>query len=131
MTKKLLETCLTIAKHYLPKHCRLKEGYKHYSFIIQNNKLIEWGTNKSGPPLKYLGYQEHAMIHSENLAYKRAKGLLNKKESFQVINIRLSARGELKISKPCPCCTIFLRNLGCKSIWFSQSNTENFSKILL
>lgn len=130
MTKKLLDTCLTIAMHYLPKHTRV-DGYKHFSFIIQNNKLVEWGTNRSGPPLKMFGYAEHQMIHSENLAYRRAKGLLDKTKKFQVINIRLNGSGELKISKPCQCCTNFLRNLGCSSIWFSQSNSEEFQKIIL
>jgi hypothetical protein len=130
MTNKLLDICLTIAKHYLPKHSR-KNGYKHFSFIIQNNKLIEWGTNKSGPPIAYLGYQKHQMIHSENLAYKRAKGLIDKNEYFEVINIRLNSSGILKISKPCTCCSIFLKNFKCRTIWFSSTNSNNFTKIIL
>jgi hypothetical protein len=130
MTNKLIEICVTIAKHYLPKHSR-KDGYKHFSFVIQHNKLVEWGTNKSGPPMKMLGYQDHQMIHSETLAYRKAKGILNKNEIFEVINIRLNARGELKIAKPCPCCTTFLKNLNCKRIWFSSSDSEIFSKINL
>jgi transposase len=129
VTNKLLETCLTIARHYLPKHSRA-DGYKHYSFIIQKNQLIEWATNRSGPPIMYLGYKNHQMIHSETQAYKKAKGLLHK-ESFEVINIRLNSKGELKISKPCHCCTVFLRNLGCRTIWFSQSYENIFSKVIL
>jgi hypothetical protein len=130
MTNKLLDVCLTVAKHYLPKHSR-KDGYKHFSFVIQNDKLVEWGTNKSGPPLKYNGYDQHCMIHSENLAYKRARGLLDKNKYFEVINIRLNIAGNLKISKPCPCCSVFLKNLGCKTIWYSQSDSNLFQKIIL
>jgi hypothetical protein len=130
MTKKLLSVCLMIARHNLPKHTRL-DGYKHFSFIIQKNWLVDWGTNRSGPPLKMFGYQEHQMIHSENQAYKRAKGLLDKTDTFQVVNIRLNSKGEVKNSKPCQCCINFLNGLGCNSIWFSTTGTETFSKILL
>jgi hypothetical protein len=130
VTNKILSTCLTIAKHYLPKHTR-RDGYKHFSFIIQDNQIVEWGTNKSGPPLKIFGYSPHQMIHSENLAYKRAKGILDKSKNFSVVNIRLNTKGTLKISKPCPCCTAFLRGLGCNVIWFSTTGSETFSKIIL
>jgi hypothetical protein len=121
--------CLLIAKKTYPKHPR-KTSYAHYSFIIQKNVLIEWATNCSGSPLLYKGYSKYSMLHSETQAYKKAKGLLHK-ESFEVINIRLNSKGELKISKPCPCCTVFLRNLGCRTIWFSQSYENIFSKVIL
>lgn len=122
MNNQILFTCLVIARHYLPKHSR-KNGYKHYSFVIQKNALMEWATNKSGPPLKMLGYEEFQMLHSETQAYKKAKGLLHK-EPFEVINIRLNSKGEMKISKPCSCCIAFLKSVGCKKIWFSADYKE-------
>lgn len=121
MTKKLLQTCLTIARHYLPNHPR-KDGYKHFSFIVQHNQLVEWGTNRSAPPLFYYGYEEHQMLHSENVAYKKARGLLNSGEPFEVVNIRMNIDGSIKISKPCPCCIAFLKNLGCKRIWYTDES---------
>jgi tRNA(Arg) A34 adenosine deaminase TadA len=129
MTQNMINHCLIIARHYLPKHPR-KESYKHWSFIIKNNQLIEWSTNRAGPPMKYNGYPSYSMIHSEILSYKRAKGLLHGK-SFEIINIRLDNKGKLKTAKPCPCCTTFLKNLNCKRIWFSSSDSEIFSKINL
>lgn len=127
MTKRILERCLNISKKYLKKHSRI-DGYKHYSFIIQNNRIIEWGTNISGAPLLKFGYKDFQMIHAENTAYKKAKGLLDKSIKFEVINIRLNNNGNIKISKPCNCCFNFLKELGCSNIWYSKSDGE-FKKI--
>lgn len=129
MKKKLLNICLLIAKNSLPNHPR-KDGYKHFSFVIQDNRIIEWGTNMSGLPLYIFGYQSHQMIHSENLAYKRARGLLDKNKLFDIINVRLNNNSEIKISKPCNCCLNYLKDFGCGNIWFSKSNGD-FEKIKL
>jgi hypothetical protein len=74
-----------------------------------------YGTNSP----KYKGYFEYSMLHAESLAYKRAKALLNNKETFEIINIRLNNSGEPRLSKPCICCYNFLRALNCSKAWFT------------
>lgn len=126
MKNRDLITCYKIAKNHVRNHPEW-DCYKHYSFVFQNNQLIEWGCNRRGPPL--IGYPSYGKIHSECDAYNKAKGLLIRNRPFEVLNIRLNKSGQLKMSKPCNCCYNFLFNAGCRRIWYS---TElGFDKIKL
>jgi len=129
MKKKILDICLLISKNSINLHPR-KGNYKHFSFIIQSNQLVEWGTNRANPPLIKFGYENHQMIHSENLAYKRGKGLLDKNKKFEVVNIRLNRSKQVKISKPCSHCLEYLKKMGCSNIWFTDK-IGDFKKINL
>ena len=118
MKKYILEECHRIALNNIKqkKHPQW-DCYKHFSFIIQNGKIIEWGMNRSAEPL--IGYPEWGKLHAECDAYFKAKGLLDTSDPFGVINIRMGINGNLKISKPCNCCQQFLKRLNCREIWFS------------
>jgi len=123
MKKKLLAECLNIAiKNNTPLKHPQWDCYKHFSFIIQNNKIIEWGTNRQGSAMIYLGYAPYQKIHSEVDAYFKARGIMDRNKPFEVINIRLNKTSHLKVSNPCKCCLAFLNHLGCKRIWYSTDN---------
>jgi hypothetical protein len=86
------------------------------------------GINKDHTPPIYLGYNKRRegpnflpKLHSEVDSYNKAKGLL-KGASFEVVNIRLNCSGELRISKPCPCCYSLLKALNCKAFFYSTEN---------
>lgn len=119
MKKKLLENCLSIAYGYNPKHI---EPYQHYSFVIQRNKIIEYGLNKRVSPCSKLGYPKYSKVHSEVDAYFNAKTFLENKFPFEVVNIRLSRKGKVMNSKPCHCCFSFLKALDCKRVWYTNGN---------
>lgn len=130
MKRSILRECIRISKE---KNNNFPAPMKkhHFSFIIQNNKIVEWGTNVSisrgvdivgNQSPKYRGYPDYAMFHSEAAAYKKAKGILSPKDSFEVINIRLNTTGGILLSKPCDCCFNFLRTLNCNKVWFSTKN---------
>jgi hypothetical protein len=124
MKRKLLTKCFEIALEYNnPNNHPQWDCYKHFSFIIQDNKIITWGTNKAGTSWTFLGYKPYQKIHSEPVAYFRAKNFLQKR-AFEVVNIRLSKSGELKIAAPCQCCATFLKSLGCTKIWFTTRNGD-------
>lgn len=114
----LLVECLRISCKHLPKHPEFN-AYKHYSFVIQNNSIIEWGTNRAAPSI--IGYQPWQKLHSENQAYFRAQGLLNKNKRFDIVNIRLNKSGDILLSHPCKCCISFLKHLGCNYVWFTTA----------
>jgi hypothetical protein len=124
MKRKVLGVCLETANDYLHKHV---EPYCHFSFIVQNNKIIEWGTNRCASPLTFLGYPVHSKMHSEVDAYFKAKGILGK-GPFEVVNIRLTKTAMIRNSRPCRCCFEFLRGLECKRIWFT-TNLGNFARM--
>ena len=128
MKKSLLIEALKIASKKFKNH---SEKYIHYSFIIQNNKIIEWGMNRPGHPAKHYGYNKKsidptfvAKIHAEIDAFQKAKGLLNKTKYFDIINIRVNKEGKLRISKPCICCFHLLKELGCRNFYYT--NEEKF-----
>jgi len=130
MNKKILEQCLLIAKeNNAPNLHPQWLYYKHYSFIIQNNEIIDWGTNRKGSAITILGYPNYSKIHSEFDAFRKAKGLLKKNKKFEIINIRLSKTSTLKNSRPCKCCSSYLHNMGCHEVWYTTIN--GFCKLKL
>jgi len=116
MKQTILKECVRIARE---KNQQRDSDFRHFSFIIQRNKLVDWGTNVSRvPPMIHFGYPKTSGWHSEVNAYRKAKGILED-GSFEVINIRLNKLGELRLSKPCKCCHAFLKELGCSYVYFS------------
>jgi len=121
MRKKILKQCLRISHEKNQPDSHPEYGnYHHFSFIIQNNKIIEYGFNRPGQPLN--GYPEFGKIHSENDAYRKARGILCSQKPFDIVNIRLSKSGILRMAKPCACCNNFLSVVGCRNIYFSTDN---------
>ena len=100
----------------------------HWSYIVQSGGIVEWGTNRPGVPPIHFGYAARIdgnspKTHSELDAYRKARGLLDKSE-FSVLNLRLNRRGELRMSKPCICCSAFLSVVGCSHIVYSTNNED-------
>lgn len=130
MKRKLLNECLETARRLNNPDKHPDWGcYHHFSFIIQDNKIIGFGMNRKGEPIKRLGYAEWGKIHSEFDVYHQVKGIM-KDGNFTVINFRLSKRGELRDSTPCNCCHKFLKSMGCNEIWFSTSN-EHMARMMI
>lgn len=126
MKKSLLHEAIRIARSKLAAHEQLKY-YPHYSFIIQDNKIIEWGTNIKHEPPRHYGYHKKCetdltyrpKFHAEAVAYKKAKALLSD-DPFTIVNLRLSKSGELRLSKPCTPCYELMSALGCSCFYFSS-----------
>jgi hypothetical protein len=128
MKKKLLSECVRRSKQLLPNH-RHQNNYKHFSFLVQNNKIISYGFNLNGERFNGFGYPEYSKKHSEQTVYFKGKGLLKRNISFEIVNVRLNKNSKIKISRPCKCCISFLKFLGCSTVWFT---TElGFAKLIL
>ena len=130
MKKTILSQCVQWSlKYNTPiKHAQF-DCYKHHTFVIQGNQIIEWGQNKSGPPPTF--YKSHQKIHSEYIAYKKARGILNKLKPFDIVNVRMNKQGNLRLSRPCLCCCNFLKTMGCKRVYFSSGIGDGFDKMAL
>ena len=134
MKKGLLKEALAIARRKQPSHPE-KDRFCHYSFVVQGNQIVEYGWNHSGQPKIHHGYNRQnrgqgfkPKTHAESAAYYKAKGLLDKEEPFDIINVRLSKQGELRNSRPCSWCAEFLTALGCRYFYFSSFN-GSFQKV--
>lgn len=127
MKKSILKYALKIAQDKLPFHPQL-DHFPHYTFIIQNNKIVDWATNLSQDPPIHYGYNSkengdpfyRPKIHSEIAGYKKARGILKKNIAFEILNIRLNKKGELRLSKPCICCFEIMKQLGCQKFYYSS-----------
>lgn len=127
MKKSLFKQVVKIALSKMDNHPEY-DCYMHYSFVIQDNKIVDYGTNSNKTPPVHHGYNKRCLIddtfkpktHSEYAAYMRAKGLL-KPKSFEIINLRFNKVGELRLSKPCDCCYLLLKELGCKRFYYSST----------
>jgi tRNA(Arg) A34 adenosine deaminase TadA len=134
MKKSLLDSALRIAIKEHPSHPEYSR-YAHWSFIIQNNKIIEWATNKKdGVPPITMGYHRRInnglpKLHSEFVAYNKAKGILLKDSKWHVINIRLNKDGLFRSSAPCSCCYNFIKTLGCNKCFFTTD--YGWDKVIL
>ena len=135
MNSKLLEQGLQIALKQNSPTALILDSYAeyksqaHWSFIVQKNKLMGYGKNRQGKTFySNFGYSIQSKIHSEHDVYKKVKGLLNQRESFELINIRLNKRNHLRLSKPCVCCIRFLQFVGCNNVYFS-TNESTFDRL--
>lgn len=118
MRKQLLNQSARVAlanAHKHPEH----QHYLHWSFIVQNNQIVEWGVNRTGIPDPQWGYKPNSKIHSELSAYKKARLLLDR-GPFDLINVRLNRQGLIKLSAPCVTCAGWLAANGCRKVWFTS-----------
>ena len=127
MKKHILIECVRLAKKKKSSHNK-KIRHRHFSFIVQNNKILARGVNIPSNPPKEHGYSRYQGIHSEIDVYKKAKGIINHNKFFEVINIRINKRGQLRNSMPCKTCYDFLKYVGCRQVHFSTS-LDNFAKL--
>lgn len=104
--------------------------YPHFSFIIQDNKVLGMGMNNGAEPPRHFGYHDRLTvgnglpkIHAEFAAYRKVKGIL-RPEGFEIVNIRMNRLGQLKTSAPCSCCFNFLSDMGCTHCYFSTDTGE-------
>lgn len=119
MKRSILKECLRIAVRKNDTHPEYG-NYQHFAFVIQSNKIVEWATNMPGPAEAVFGFSPtRHKIHAESAAYKRARGILDKADRFEVVNVRLNRRNETRISAPCACCSRLLQAVGCSKIWFT------------
>jgi hypothetical protein len=131
MKRSILRECIRIARaKNFPGNHPCWNSFKHYSFVIQNNKIIEIGMNRKIKPPVWLGYHNLSGRHAEVDVYQKAKGIIDPSKSFEVVNIRLNKRGELRDSAPCKFCSKFLQYVGCQTVYFSMS-TGGIAKTII
>lgn len=129
MKKTIIRECLrfAVSKIKAGEHPYVVNNKFHFAFVIQNNKVIEYGMNRLGKLGKMHGYDDKTEIHAEFDAYRKARGILDKNRSWEVFNVRSNRVGEIRNSAPCVCCLRYLRELGCSGIWFTTN--EGIAKL--
>lgn len=96
---------------------------KHFSFLIDKNKIVCFGINlqyKTHPLAKKYGHR-FSSIHSEVHCLSRYKGDTG---GLVLLNIRLDNWGNLKDSKPCEYCEKFLHDRNIQFIYSTDFGFE-------
>jgi len=135
MKKSILRECFRKATKKNPHH---EEGvfgcFRHYSFFIQRNKILEMGINRANYVFEdcyliSLGYSPLSKIHSELDAYHKTKGHpdFDMNLPWECINIRLLKDGTPRLSAPCRVCAKNLLRWGCNTVYYSTN--EGFDRL--
>ena len=126
MKKSLFEEALSIAIKKIEFHPQYR-NFIHYSFVVQNNKILGYGKNNFREPPKYYGYHEKfrdkqivPRFHAEIDSYFNSRHLIDRRFPFDMINIRLNRQLKIRLSKPCEPCFNLLTDLGCRRFYYSS-----------
>jgi hypothetical protein len=120
MKKALIKQILCLCNKRLTRHPELN-NFPHYSFVIRNGKIVSWARNSKVEPPRHFGYHRDGdatfrpKYHAELAAYRKNPV----KPPFQIVNVRMSRQGSLRISKPCLACAKLMTALGCNKFYYS------------
>jgi len=96
--------------------------FHHLSFILRNGIVSSFGwndTHKTHPlALKY--GTRHSSIHSELQAIIRFKGWISDLRKTTLVNVRLGAKGQALLAKPCVPCQKMLVSFGIKKVFYTN-----------
>lgn len=122
MQRRDLLLCVDIAQREHRKRTVPQRAFRHWSFVWQRGRLLEWAVNRAEYAVfaRRFGYYDYRhTLHAELAAVKKALGLLDRRRPWEIVNIRLLADGALGCSKPCLRCQEFVASLGCSRCWFT------------
>lgn len=108
---------------------KIESKHKHFTFIVNNNRIISYGWNHNFKTHPRAVGNRNSTIHSELNAILR----LDVDDSYllrcDLINIRITRSGRYGLSKPCKHCYSILSNYGFKNIiWSIDSRDLKFTK---
>ena len=87
--------------------------------VGQNNTTST--DNRGRKIAKRFGAQKHVQypfIHAEIDAISKQWGVKRLSKKYQLVSIRLNKHGQLRMSKPCNDCSIIIKALGIRVIYF-------------
>ena len=104
--------------------------YKHFSFIIYGQTIFSIGVNNTTKthPLAHKYGHRFASTHSEINALARFPYAIRLLRNYDMINIRLTKKGVVRLSKPCIHCQQLLMAFNIHNIYYS-TNTGSFETL--
>lgn len=135
MKRSIIDECIRRARmKHGPNHPSWSHKAAHYTFVVQNNKILEMGVNRPDmKPPEHYGYPAHSDLHSEIDAWRKARGILDKRQQWEILNIKLLRTDGYPTADAAPCnpCVLFLISQGCLRFYFTTSTgTGQVAKLL-
>jgi deoxycytidylate deaminase len=97
---------------------------KHFSFLIQKNRILSIGMNSSvttHPMNRILGYRAD-LVHSEMDAYLNVRWMNIDFAKCYLVNTRINNFNKFGRSKPCKPCQKLLQKIGIRKVYFTDEN---------
>lgn len=95
--------------------------YLHYAQVLKRNKVLAVARNSIGSRSRGCGYSD-ATLHAERAVVKKL-GDTSKLNGATLVVWRVTETGDLRPSKPCPDCQLFLdkcmRDYGLRKVIYS------------
>ena len=95
--------------------------HNHHATIVKRNKILASATNRVGSRKLGCGYSTYT-IHAERAVVK-SLGDLSRLRGATLLVVRYNKQGEMRNSKPCHDCTLFLekcmREYGLRKVIYS------------
>lgn len=113
--------CISIANKEFDRH--QADTFRHWSFIFQRGRMIEWSQNRLGDPSGFhnLGYRDKRhSIHAEPRVLLKARGVLDRRRAWECVNVRLGANREPRMALPCWICFNYLKALNCRMVYYTN-----------
>lgn len=97
-----------------------ESDYKHFSFIIQKNRIraIGWNSLRTHPLAFKMGYK-YSFVHSELSAITRFEGPPKELKNCTMVNVRLGKEGNILYSRPCKHCLKLLNAFNMRNVFYT------------
>lgn len=104
---------------------------KHFSFIVERNKIISYGWNNGYRTCPISARYGHRFsgIHSELAAIRNFPYPPVFLSQYRIVNLRVLSAGTLGLSKPCVYCQKMLFDFGISDIWYSTNTGEFINEL--
>lgn len=118
ITRKIVEQSRLLAPVLCEGRCR------HLTFICKRNKIIAIGQNsysKSHPLSNKFNHLNNCR-HSEVSAIVNFPYSIGDINRFDIYNVRVNKKGELRLSRPCGNCQSLLNHFNIREIYYSTDS---------
>ena len=116
-----------------------EQQYFHYAFIFRKNELIAFGKNNPEIPNKKVfdiahkwdieKFKHYPFLHAECAAIIKLKDI--NVRGLSLLSLRINKHGQFRIAKPCPNCQKAIDSLGIKNVYWSITNEQNNTLLVL
>lgn len=107
-----------------------RSSKKHFSFLINRNKIIAYGFNdgfRSHPIAARYGHRFNG-IHAELAVILNFPYSIRELSQYTLVNLRLKVDLSLGLARPCKFCVEMLSDFGIGQVYYSN-NLNHLSKL--
>ena len=103
--------------------------YSHGAVALKSNKVVGVGVNTMRTSWLQRVYANKVGMPSKTCEHAEVAAIRHAKELDTLVVVRVSARGELVSSRPCPICRELIQDSGVKHLYYSQEDGIRYERV--